>query len=127
MPLAPDHLVEIFQTAHGTVYQCNRQNRFLVEFAGGISSFNVHDFLAFKSYVDTIDLEEMASNPCRIADVVVLMPPRSERCFVLMLTDVLHLRELLQGAKFMLKLNSMVQECLQGMPVKTQSQKLAAV
>lgn len=127
MATALDHLVEIFQTAHGTVYQCNRRNRFLVEFAGGTSSFNVHDFLAFKSYVDTIDLEEMARNTCRIADVVVLMPPRSERCFVLMLPDVLHLRELLEGAKFMLKLNSMVQECLQGMPVKTRLKKLAAV
>ncbi|MGV3639585.1 MAG: DUF6686 family protein [Adhaeribacter sp.] len=127
MASAPDHLVEIFQTAQGSVYQCNRRNRFLVEFAGGISAFNVHDFLAFKSYVDTIDLEEMARNTCRIADVVVLMPPRTERCFVLMLTDVLHLRELLEGAKFMLKLNSMVQECLQGMPVRSKQNSLAAV
>jgi hypothetical protein len=112
-----NHLVEIFQTEHGTVYQCNRQNCFMVEFAGGISPFKVHDFLALKKHLDAIDVREMAQDTSRVADVIILMPPRSERCFVLTLSDVLNFRELLQGAKAMLKLNSLVSECLHGMAV----------
>ena len=112
-----NHLIEIFQTEHGAVYQCNRQNCFVVEFAGGKSPFKVHDFLALKNHLDAIDVKEMAQNISRTADVVILMPPRSERCFVLTLTDVLNFRELLQGAKAMLMLNSLVYECLHALPV----------
>jgi hypothetical protein len=104
-------LIEIFRTAHGTVSQCNRQNCFMVEFAGSSSPFTVHDFLALKQHLDAVDVNEMAHNTARSADVVILMPPRSERCFVLTLTDVLYFRELLQGAKVMLKLNTLMQEC----------------
>jgi hypothetical protein len=112
-----NHLIEIFRTEQGAVYQCNRQNCFVVEFAGGISPFKVHDFLALQQHLDTIDVREMAQNTSRVADVTILMPPRSERCFVLTLTDVLNFRELLQGAKVMLRLNSLVYECLHGMTV----------
>ena len=117
MLLTQNHPIEIFRTAHGTVYQCNRPNCFIVEFAGGSSPFKVHDFLALKRHLDAIDVLAMAQDTSRVADVAILMPPRSERCFVLTLTDVLNFRELLQGAKAMLKLNSLVQECLHGMAV----------
>jgi hypothetical protein len=112
-----NHLIEIFQTEHGAVYQCNRQNCFVVEFAGGKSPFKVQDFLALKKHLDAIDVQEMAQNTSRVADVAILMPPRSERCFVLTLTQVLNFRELLQGAKAMLLLNGLVYECLHGQAV----------
>jgi hypothetical protein len=112
-----NHLIEIFRTEHGAVYQCNRQNCFMVEFAGGTSPFKVHDFLALKQRLDAIDVQEMAQNASRAADVAIVMPPRSERCFVLTLTDVLNFRELMQGAKVMLRLNSLVYECFHGMAV----------
>jgi hypothetical protein len=119
MPHSPHQLIEIFRTAYGAVYQCNRQNAFMVEFAGGISSFKVHDFLALKQQLEAIDVQEMAQNTSRVADVVILMPPRSERCFVLTLADVLHFRELMQGAKAMLRLNSLVYECFHGMALRS--------
>ena len=111
------NLEEIFSTTYGAVYQCNRQNCFLVEFAGGISAFKVHDFLQLKNSVEAIDIKEMAQNTSRFADVAILMPLHSERCFVLSLTDVLNFRELLQGARAMLKLKSLVYDCLHAMAV----------
>jgi hypothetical protein len=113
------HPIEIFRTAHGAVYQCNRQNCFMVEFAGGISPFKVHDFLALKQQLENIDVQEMAQNTSRVADVAILMPARSERCFVLTLTDVLNFRELMQGAKAMLRLNSLMYECFHGMALRS--------
>jgi len=108
----PPNLQELFRTAYGAVYQSNRYHCYFVEFAGSISPFKVADFLQLKQHVDAINVEEMAKNPARASDVHVLMPYRSERCFVLTLTDVLHFQELLQGAKAMMALNSMLQECL---------------
>ncbi|MFC6997162.1 hypothetical protein [Rufibacter roseus] len=108
----PTNLHELFRTAFGAVYQCNRYNCYFVEFAGGISPFKVADFLDLKQHVDAINVAEMAKNPARAADVYVLMPNRSERCFVLTLTEVLRFQELLQGAKAMMALNSILHECL---------------
>ena len=93
--VSPTHLIELFRTAHGVVYQCNRRNCYWVEFAGGISPFSLQDFKILKKQLEAINVSEMAQNTDRTADVVILMPHRSERCFVLTLTDVLHFRELL--------------------------------
>ena len=117
MPVVLQKADEIFRTKQGAVYQCNRKNCFLVEFAGSISAFKVHDFLNLKSSLDAIDILEMAQNTSRVADVAILMPLRSERCFVLTLTDVINFRELLSGAKAMLELNSIVYDCLHAMAV----------
>ncbi|KAA9325389.1 hypothetical protein [Adhaeribacter soli] len=117
MGTAANTLVEIFRTEFGAVYQCNRYDVYWVEFAGGFSSFKFSDFFYLKQRVEAIDVVEMAQNPARVADVVVLNPLCSDRCFVLTLTDVLHFRELLQGAKVMIELNSIINESLHGMMV----------
>ncbi|MDQ3292374.1 MAG: hypothetical protein M3Q05_13885 [Bacteroidota bacterium] len=111
------NLIEIFRTAQGAVYQCNRRNCYWIEFAGGISPFSFQDFKFLKKQLEAINLTEMAQNPDRTADVVILMPHRSERCFVLTLSDVLNFRELLQGAKVMIELNSLIYESLHAMAV----------
>lgn len=108
----PKNLQELFRTAFGAVFQCNCYNCYFVEFAGGISAFKVADFLDLKQHVDAINVEEMAKNPARAADVYVLMPVRSERCFVLTLPEVLRFQELLQGAKAMMALNSLLHQAL---------------
>ncbi len=111
------NLIEIFRTAQGVVYQCNRRNCYWVEFAGGISPFSLQDFKLLKKQLETINVNEMVQNTNRTADVVILMPHRSERCFVLTLTDVLHFRELLRGAKVMIELNSLIYDSLHAMAV----------
>ena len=111
------NLEEVYSTVHGGIYQCNRLNCFWLEFAGGLSAFKINDFLQLVKQVEQIDVVEMAQNSARVADVAIINPFRSERCFVLTLTDVLNLREILQGAKVMLELNSIIYECLHGMAV----------
>lgn len=111
-PLA--NFEEVYFTDHGAVYQCSRQNCYWLEFAGTTTAFKVGDFLAFKKRIDSIDISEMIVNPSRTADFTIVMPFRTPRCFVLDVSDVLNLRELLDGAKFMITLNSVVNECLRG-------------
>ncbi len=114
---ALQNLEEIFRTPNGVVYQCNRYNCFWLDFAGGISPFKVNDFLHLKKQIDQIDVAHMAQNTSRVADIAIINPFRSERCFVLTLKDVVILKELLQGAKVMLDLNSILYDSLHAMAV----------
>lgn len=113
-PLA--NLVEVYKTPYGAVYQCSNQNCYWLEFAGNTTAFKVGDFLSFRKTVKAIDISQMIIDSSRNADFVILMPPRTQRCFLLDINDLLHLREILDGAKFMIELNSVVKECLKSTP-----------
>ncbi|CAN5914942.1 hypothetical protein BH24BAC1_BH24BAC1_24530 [soil metagenome] len=108
---------EIFTTAHGSFYQCNRTNRFLLYFCGQLSVMRVEDFFILKKLVDQVDLQVMAQNADRASDYAIISPFALDRCFVLTLTDVVNLKEVLAGAKVMLELNSLLRECLGGVLV----------
>ena len=116
-PLA--NFEEVYKTAYGAVYQCSRQNCYWLEFGGTTTAFKVSDFLNFKKKVDAVDISAMIIDSSRTADFTVIMPFRTPRCFVLDINDVLNLRELLAGAKFMIELNSVVNECLKLSPGRT--------
>jgi hypothetical protein len=106
-------IVEIYRTNYGSVSQCNKTNSYLLEYGGLVSSFKTSDFLDFIKRVNSIDLAEIILSSSSVTDVTVLMPPYCERCFVLTLSDILNLKELLLTAKFTLHLNSVICECLQ--------------
>lgn len=97
--------------------QCNSKNCFWLEFAGDATPFRIADFLSFKKQVEDINIEAMLADTSRNADYAVLMPFRSQRCFVLTVSELLALKELLQGTMFMLELNSVVKSCLTSRPV----------
>ncbi len=103
-PLA--QVEEVFATAQGAVYQCSRKNCYFLDFMNNTTAFKINDFFSFKRQIDLIDVEEMLSNPSRSADFEVVMPFRTERCYILSVQDILNLREILDGAKFMIQLNS---------------------
>lgn len=106
------HLIEVFKTTSGAVYQSNKANTYLLEFHNYHSSFKPGDFLHFRKQIQSIDLEKMLQSKSIGGDLTVLMPHYSDRCFILSVTDVIQLKELLNGATFMLHLNSLVHECL---------------
>ena len=110
------HLNELFKTQYGSVYQCGKNNCYWLEFKGESSSFKVSDFLRFKKNVDSIDLDTLLIDPSRSADYTILMPYRCNRCFLLTAVDIVNLRELLAGARFMIELNSLLSVCLKARP-----------
>jgi len=97
---------EIFRTERGAVYQCSRKNCYWLEYGITTTAFRVSDFRLFKKHIDSIDVERMLTDVSPGADVEVVMPPGTERCFLLTVRDILALREILSGAKFMIELNS---------------------
>jgi hypothetical protein len=106
------NIVEVYRTKSGSVAQCNKTNSYILQYAGTTTSFKATNFIDFIKRVNTINLEEMILSSSPVTDVTVLMPPYVDRCFVLTLTDVLNLKDLLSGAKFALHLNSVLANCL---------------
>lgn len=106
------HTTEIYTISTGTVSQCDKRNRLLINFAGSVSVVNVETFLRLKRAVDSIDLEEMATNTRCSSDLEVIAVCGCEPVFILALSEIYALKELLAGAKFILELNSMLHERL---------------
>lgn len=109
-PLA--NVEEVFKTENGVVYQCSRKNRYWLEFSNSTTWFTVSDFFSFKKRIDSVDIEAMLNDSSRTSDFEIIMPFRTERCFILSVEDILNLREVLVGAKFMLELNTEIQSML---------------
>ncbi len=109
-PLA--QVEEVYQTNEGAVYQCSRQNCYWLEFQDKTTSFSVSDFFSFKKKIDSIDIAAMLCDSSRRSDFEVIMPFRSERCYLLSAQDILNLRELLAGAKFMIELNGEIRSIM---------------
>lgn len=98
----------VFANENGSVLQCDVQNCYFLEFKGQLSSFKVGDFLAFKRKIDSFNIEHKLIDTSPGADVELIMPFRCGVFFILQITDILQLRELLEGAKFMIDLNSVL-------------------
>ena len=107
----PQTYQEVYRTDKGVVYQCDASSRLVLEFWGTHTQLSARDFVQFRRMVETIDVRQMALSTSAADDVEILAPPRSERCYVLTLCEIIQLRELLQGAKLMLELNTMLREC----------------
>ncbi|WP_437919835.1 hypothetical protein [Sphingobacterium sp. LRF_L2] len=107
-PLA--HVEEVFKSECGAVYQCSRKNCYWLEFNQTITSFRISDFFLFKKRIDSIDVLAMLTDSSRSSDFEIVMPFRTDRCFLLRVEDVLNLQEILSGAKFAIELNSEIKK-----------------
>ena len=110
-PLA--NFEEVYKTDNGAVFQCSRKNCYWLDFQGATSSFKIRDFFQFKNRIDSIDLENMINDSSRSSDYEIIMPFRSERIFILTVSEILQLKEILSGAKFLIEVNSEIKRCLQ--------------
>ncbi len=108
----PNHFIELYKTQHGAVYQSDKDRCFWVEFKGELTSYKVPCLYKFKKSVDQIDLNLMASNPDAVYDYEIIAPCHCDRCYVLTLTEIAELKDLLAGTKVMLELNSILNERL---------------
>ena len=109
-------LKEIYSTANGCVYQCDKKRCFVVDFGGYMTEFKLPCFFALKKLVDGIDLEAMALNPSNSSDIEIISPCGSDRCYVLTLPQLIEFKELLSGTRVMLQLNSILHERLYRVP-----------
>lgn len=107
----PESYRELFSTSKGAVYQCDRANKLILSFWGSLTPMSARDFQLFRRMIQTIDVRQMALSTADADDVEIVTMPQSDRCHVLTLCDVIHLRDLLNGTFAMIELNSMLREC----------------
>lgn len=106
----PTDLKELYRNDLGCIYQSDSCNKLAIEFGGSISYLNIPCFLCFSKQVNEIDLPAMANN--LDSDIEIFTPCSCERCFILNLREAYYLKDLMQGAKVMLELNSIIHEKL---------------
>lgn len=108
-----NQLEEIYKNDDGAVYQCSTRNCYWLEFKGEATAFKVTDFLRFKKNIDALNIEDLLIDSSRSADFTILMPFRCNRCFVLTALELVQLKELLDAARYMIELNSLLAICLE--------------
>lgn len=111
----PKDLIEVFSTAKGCVYQSDSQNAFWIEFGGKITPFKTNCFLKLKGVVDNINLAERITCP-HSADCEIIKMGKCNDFYVLTLCELVAFKELINGAKVMLELNSIIRERLVCIP-----------
>ncbi|WP_017733869.1 hypothetical protein [Nafulsella turpanensis] len=103
---------EVYSTINGKVLQDNRDYRFILEWQGESSTLKLPCFFGLKRRLDAIDIEQMLNSPSACHDVEIFSSCGCDRCFVLTIPEILELRNLLNGARVMLELNSIIYERL---------------
>jgi len=70
---ASTHLIEVFKTEAGSVYQCEASNNFILEFANRSTAFKPGNFIDFCKRVFAVDLEEMLCSTAKHADLAIII------------------------------------------------------
>lgn len=92
----------LYQTAHGSIWQHDHLGTIEVRFATWEVQFKVHNFLHFKQVVDRIDIQSCLFDLDDAVDNLWLDAPNGNQKFRLTLCEVIHLKDLLEGAAFSL-------------------------
>jgi hypothetical protein len=103
---------EVFSTDYGTIFQCDKENCWYIDFAGKLARFNYRNILKLKKAVYQINIEEMLLDNAKAPDLEIIFICACDHCYVLSLTQIIRLKSLLQGTFVMLELNHIIHDRL---------------
>ena len=103
---------ELYRTAKGTSWQCDLTNRIHLQFGDTEVAFKMRDFSAFQRKVQAVDIYKRIYDLSDDGDFEVIETPQHGLSLQLTLCELIQLRELLNGTRFALKLNSLLHEAL---------------
>lgn len=102
----------LFETTKGFSYQCDVTNSIIIDFFGKVSTYKVQDFLIFQRKVNSVDILNMLYDLSDKADVQLIETTKRNFSHNLTICEIVQLRELLNGTKFSMSLNSLLCELL---------------
>jgi len=102
----------LFENKKGYSYQCELTNTIVVNFDGIITSYKIRDFLIFQRMVNSVNVLDMLYNLSDEGDFKLIEATKRNFSKELTICEIVQLRDLLNGTKFTLVLNSMVLEVL---------------
>ncbi len=111
--LSTDLLKEnLFETNKGYSYQCNTTNSIVIHFGETIAKYKIKDFLVFQRKVNSLNILDMLYDLSDNCDSQLIETTKRNFSRNLTICEIIQLRELLNGTKFTLVLNSMLNEIL---------------
>lgn len=103
---------ELFRVAKGCSWQCDLTNRVYLQFQETTAAFRMRDFFAFQRKVNAVNIHEMIYNLSDAYDFEIIEAPQHGVSLQLGLCELIQLRDLLDGTRFALKLNTLLHEAL---------------
>jgi hypothetical protein len=105
-------LTEVFTTTTGTVFQCDCESCWYIDFGGNLARFDYRCLLLLKKAVYNINVEELLLKSAKSADIEIVFICASDHCYVLDTMQIIALKELLEGTFAMLELNHIIYDAL---------------
>ncbi|UOX34459.1 hypothetical protein LXD69_02865 [Flavobacterium sediminilitoris] len=102
----------LFKSKNGYSYQCDITNSIVINFGGITSKYKVQDFLIFQRKVNSVNILDMLYDLSDTCDFKLIEATQKKFSRNLTICEIVQLRELLNGTKFTLVLNSMLNEVL---------------
>jgi hypothetical protein len=102
----------LFETEKGFSYQCDITNSIVLDFGGTVSKYKVQDFLIFQRKVNSVNVLDMLYDLSDQSDAQLIETTKKNFSRMLNICEIVQLRELLNGTKFSLSLNSMLCDAL---------------
>lgn len=102
----------LFENKKGYSYQCELTNSVVVNFDGVVTSYKIKDFLIFQRMVNQVNVLDMIYNLADECDFKLIEATKRNFSKELTICEIIQLKDLLNGTKFTLVLNSMLYEVL---------------
>ena len=102
-------LIEVFVTSKGGIYQSDKENCLYLDFSGKVSKLDFKSLNDLKKVIDKVDLGHMCTL-IEHADIEIIL--LKDHCFVLSGIEIIYMKEILQGAFTMFRLNNIITDCL---------------
>lgn len=101
-----DDLSLIYKTGHCALLQCDRAEKFIMNFNGTAYEFRACELITFKRKIQEWDVVPMLSPGA--PDIEIIHLKHCDRLVALTLHEILEIKDLFAGAFAMLELNSII-------------------
>lgn len=102
--------VLVYQTAHGRVYQSDKENCFFIEYKGQEYRLSVCALINLKLKLDAVCISSLLLSDQKGSDLEIIPICNSNRLLVLSLEELIEFKDLIPGVLVMLELNSIVRQ-----------------
>jgi hypothetical protein len=109
---ADQNMTEVFGTNNGTIFQCDAERCWYVDFAGKMARFDYRNLLKLRNAVYNVDIENILLDSTKSPDVEIIFICACDHCYVLTLLQIIALKEILEGTFVMLELNNILHDRL---------------
>jgi len=96
----------VYQTTEGSIHQCDERGVFQVQFFDEGLELKLCGLLSFRRKINNIEITELLEEG--LPDLELVYLPYCDRLFAFSVMEILALKDLLDGALTILKINSLI-------------------